>query len=150
MRILRYVFVLCGDRLNSVALVRNLEGNCIICNQDEIGSIADNQGAISISPPIESVVDDDYEQVMRYHAWFASFIETNHRVFTECGADDLRIFMEVFYAKGHQCNLEVFDREIVSIIGKSNIALPISIYALSEEELAEWAKEIKQNWRNAC
>lgn len=99
-----------------------------------------------IAPPMESVVDDDYEQVTRYHAWFASFLETNHRVFTECGVDDLRILMEVFYAEGYQCNLEVFDREAISIIGKFNVALPISTYSLSEENLTKWAEEIKLNY----
>lgn len=143
MRILRYTFMLCGDELNSAALVSKLAGNYTICNPETVGIPADTQGAISIAPPVESVVDDDYEQVDSYHAWFASFLETNHNVFAVCGANDLRIFMEVFYAEGHQCNLEVFDRKSLATLGKFNVALPISIYALSEETISKWAAEIK-------
>ncbi|MGI4738183.1 MAG: hypothetical protein ACRYG7_23695 [Janthinobacterium lividum] len=132
-----------SNSLQSAALVSQLKGSYTICNPETVGSIADTQGAIHIAPPIESIVDDDYEQVDRYHAWFASFLETNHGVLAEYGADDLRIFMEIFYAKGHQCNLEIFDRETISTIGKFKVALPISIYALSEENLDKWAKEVK-------
>ena len=138
--------MLFGDKLNSAALVGKLKGNYTICNSEEVGSIADKQGAISIAPPTESIVDDNYEQVTKYHAWFASFLEANHDVFIECGANDLRIFMEIFYVAGNQCNLEVFDREAISIIGKFNVALPISIYTLSEESLSNWAKDIKAGY----
>jgi hypothetical protein len=124
-----------GDELNSAALVSKLSGDYIICNQETIGNIADTQGAMSVAPPIESVVDDDYGQVDIYHAWFASFLEANYNSMAECGADDLRIFMEIFYVEGHQCNLEILDREAISIIGKYNVALPISIYALSKETM---------------
>jgi hypothetical protein len=140
--------MLCGDKLDSDTLVSKLQGDYTICNREEIGNIADNQGAMGIAPPMESVVDDDYERVDRYHAWFASFLETNYHVFTECGADDLRIFMEVFYAEGYQCNLEIFDREAISIFGKFNVALPISVYALQEDTINEWVKKIEQDWQN--
>jgi hypothetical protein len=135
--------MLCGDELNSAALVSKLTGTYTICNPETIGLLADNQGAISIAPPIESVVDDDYEQVDNYHAWFASFLEMNHNLLAVCGADDLRIFMKVFYAEGHQCNLEVFDRKSLATIGKFNVALPLSIYALSAEAINRWAAEVK-------
>ena len=141
--------MLFGDKLNSAALASKLKGHYAICNLEEVGSIADKQGAISIAPPTESVVDDNYEQVTKYHAWFASFLEANHRVFIECGADDLRIFMEIFYAADNQCNLEVFDREAISIIGKFNVTLPLSVYTLGEEALHKWAAEIKETWRNS-
>ena len=141
--------MLFGDKLNSAALAGKLKSNYTICNSEEVGSIADKQGAISIAPPTESVVDDDYEQVSKYHAWFASFLEANHHVFIECGADDLRIFMEIFYAAGSQCNLEVFDREAISIIGKFNVALPLSVYTLDEKALNEWSAEIKETWCNS-
>jgi len=96
MRILRYTFMLCGDELNSASLASQLAGNYTICNPETVGILADNQGAISIAPPVELVVDDDYEQVDNYHAWFASFLEMNHSILAACGANDLRIFMEVF------------------------------------------------------
>lgn len=140
--------MLCGNALNSAALVSKLEGNYIICNPETVGNVADNQGALGIRPPIEAVVDSDYERVNSYHAWFASFLELNHPAIIEHGADDLRIFMEVFYAKGHQCNFEIFDKEAISVFGKFNVALPISIYALREDITAEWAREIEQEWQS--
>lgn len=31
-------------------------------------------------------------------------------------------------------------------MGKFNVALPISIYALNKDMLTEWVKEIKEDW----
>jgi hypothetical protein len=143
--------MLFGDALDSAVLVSELEGNYVICNPEVIGPIADRQGALSIRPPVEAVVDTNYKRVNSYHAWFASFLEINHRVIIDHGADDLRIFMEVFYAKNLQCNFEIFDKESVSVFGKFNVTLPISIYALRENVIVEWAKEIEQDWQsNGC
>ncbi|GAB3636168.1 hypothetical protein GCM10027422_17580 [Hymenobacter arcticus] len=149
MRILRYTFTLCGNELDSATLVSRLSGNYTVDDPETIGSTADSWGTVSITPLVEAVVDDDYEQVNRYHAWFASFLEVNRGVLVACGANDLRIFMEVFYEKGYQCNLEVFDRETLSSLGKYHVALPISVYTLSKRALTKWAEEIKQNWRSS-
>lgn len=88
-----------GDELNSAALVHKLKGNYTICNPETVGSIADTQGAISIAPPVEAVVDDDYEQVSTYHAWFTSFLEANYSLPPIYGVNDLGIFMKFFTKK---------------------------------------------------
>lgn len=75
-----------------------LKGNYTICKLEEIGTVADSQGVVSVAPLRQAVVDNNYEQVDSYHAWFASFLEINHEALAECGANDLRIFIEVFYA----------------------------------------------------
>lgn len=69
-----------------------------------------------------------------YEEWFVKLLEENFEVFRKYGAEDIDLFMEIYYS-GDQCNFEVFDRKMLKRISNFNVAIPISIYHLSDNEI---------------
>lgn len=65
-----------------------------------------------------------------YEKSFIMFFEKNYKILKECGAEDLRIFLEVYYSD--QCNFSIFDG-FLSDLAKYNVILPISVYYISPE-----------------
>ena len=84
--------------------------------------------------------------IIKYEKDFVEFIEKNYKLFKENGVDDIRIFMEVFYDKGGQCNFAIFNNKLLKRLAKYNVSLPISIYTLSKREIEKWEKEIDTRW----
>lgn len=85
------------------------------------------------------------ENIREYEKWFIEFIENNHKLFQDNGADNFDIYMEIYY-EGEQCNFEIFDKNLLKRLSPFDISLPISIYLLKEIEYLKWEQEIKSDW----
>jgi hypothetical protein len=77
-----------------------------------------------------------YENIREYEMWFVEFIEANYNTFTESGVDDIRIFIDVFYA-GDQCNFEIFDNILLQRLTIFKISFPVSVYKISLKKFKE-------------
>lgn len=89
-------------------------------------------GCISILNPIRIGVE--YE-LIEYQEWYVDFIEMMDAVFKGCGGGEINLFIDIFYSG--QCNLEILDRNFLGRVAKYNVALPISVYSLKNDELKE-------------
>ncbi|RYD81815.1 MAG: hypothetical protein EOP53_05405 [Sphingobacteriales bacterium] len=89
-------------------------------------------GHVSILHPktIELSYDEDYEN------WFVEFLENYYQNFIDFGADDFRLFWNIYYS--HQCNFEIFDKELLSRLEKFKVSIPISVYNDSSESIRDF------------
>ena len=77
-------------------------------------------------------------EIMDYDNWFVNFIEKNKQLLIDEGVEEFEIFIEVYFSG--QCNFEIFDRENLSKLSKSKVALPISVYSMTVEEMGDLLK----------
>ena len=136
--------MLCGDEINSAVLSEKLVGEFIVDEPDSIGRQADEWGAIIVSPlSKEYILDDGASLLDDYERWFPDFLEANEHVITTCGINDIRLFMEIFYIERDQFNFEILGREHIMRLGRFKVALSISIYTLTEQQMIDWIKELR-------
>ena len=136
--------MLCGDEIDSAALFEKLVGEFIIDEHDSIGMQADEWGAVMVSPlSKEYILDNDVSFLENYERWFPDFLEANELVITACGINDIRLFMEIFYIEKDQFNFEILGREHIMRLGRFKVALPISIYTLTEQQMMDWIKKLR-------
>ncbi len=71
-------------------------------------------------------IDEAYEDDI------VSFIEWNYSRLIQAGADDFSVFMDIYYQD--QCNFEIFNKHRLNRLSRFNVSLPISVYAVSDED----------------
>jgi hypothetical protein len=147
--IFKYCLSISGDNFYPSKIINGINGDFIVESYfsatdkkfsdrpDEFG-----YGGMSFLHPRKFSTDDD---IIEYENAFIEFIEKNHYIFIENCADDLEIFIEIYF-DGGQCNFEIFDKGLIRKIGHLGVSLPVSIYVLTEEELLKWEGEIKLDW----
>jgi hypothetical protein len=69
-----------------------------------------------------------------YEEWFVELLEKNFEAFKKYGAEDIELFIEVYYSDD-QCNFEIFNKSMLKRMGNFHISIPISVYHLSEKEV---------------
>lgn len=136
MLITKISLMLFGDDFSPKKLLPNLKGEYIISNMNEKSiKIDDNNsefdhGFLSILNPKQIALNHD----QHYENWFGDFLGINHQNILEAGVDDIRLFTDVFYTK--QCNFEIFSKETLKKLTEFNIAIPISVYSVTNDEIA--------------
>lgn len=78
------------------------------------------------------------DEIQEYENWFVSLIEKNYQIFIKYGAENFQISMEIFFdIQFGSCNTEVFSKESLKKLSEFNVALPLSVYALNEQQIAD-------------
>jgi hypothetical protein len=75
-----------------------------------------------------------------YENWYFDFIDNNKILLDKNGATEISLYIEVF-DDGGQLNFEIFSRELLKKVGQHNIAIPISYYRLTTEQIIEMLGE---------
>lgn len=73
---------------------------------------------------------------VNYEEWFVELLEKNSEIFRKYGAEDIDLFIEVYYSDD-QCNFEIFNREMLKRMSNFNVAIPVSVYHISEKEILD-------------
>jgi hypothetical protein len=94
-------------------------------------------GSLSILSP--QVYGLPYEMA-EYEEWYLSFIEKYKPVFDKYGVTELNLFFNVFDSGG-QPNFKILSRKLLKKVGQYDIAIPISVYRLTTEEIVEMLSE---------
>ena len=90
-------------------------------------------GSVSILNPKKVGMHD--EHFCEYERWYVNFINKYYQTIKECGGTKLDLFLDVFF--NGQCNLEIFDRTMLSKLSVFDVAIPISIYHLTSEQIED-------------
>lgn len=142
--IFRLSINLAGECLWPNKLLAELEGEFIIassCNPGETVkfgavSVVSAYGALSLWHHQRFA---SQHETIEYEEWFIEFIEANYGRFIASGAETVEILTEVFY-DGQQCNFAIFDKSLLKRLFRYEISLPVSIYVLSDSDLADLVK----------
>jgi hypothetical protein len=147
--IYKYSLSISGEDFYPEKVLEKVQGSFVICSNfkptdkkftnssDEYG-----YGGMSFWHPNKYSTE---EQIIDYERGFIEFIEKNLNLFTENGAYEFEILIEIYF-DGGQCNFEIFNNELLKKIGEFGISLPISVYVLKDEEIQKWEDEIKVAW----
>jgi hypothetical protein len=157
MLISRITLNLTGKNFWPTKFLERVNGNYLITDQnnptdfiwDDKKEIYDF-GSLSIQHPKQFGLQHDE---WLYDKWYVSFVEDNHIFFDEYDIDEIVFYTEIYYC-GDQCNIEMFNSELLKKI--SNIisfSLPVSVYKLTQNEIIDMLlsagfdrKEIIENW----
>jgi len=77
---------------------------------------------------------------VNYEEWFVELLEMNFEVFDKHGAQDIELFIEVYYSDD-QCNFEIFNKTMLKRMNRFNISYPVSVYHLSENQIVNLLDE---------
>ena len=88
------------------------------------------------------------DRVANYETDIVDFLVTNQRLFSDQGADEFHLFYEIYYSEG-QCNFEILNSKLIKMMSSMHISLPVSVYRLDVDELADWEREINERWHGA-
>lgn len=147
--IYKYSFSITGDNFYPERVIKNIKvfeiGSFFSPTDKRVGVKIEEYGYGNLSfwHPKKFATEDE---ILIYEKDFIEFIEKNYHLFIDNGANELEIFIEIYF-DGGQCNFEIFDKEILKKISKFGISMPISIYVLSDEEIQKWEHEIKLHWK---
>lgn len=146
----KYSFSVSGDSFYPAKVIGKTKGELVI---ESYFSPGDSKGLPGISDQYEYGCVSFWHhkkfstenQIVAYEKDFVEFIEENYQLFTEHGASDFEIYLEIYF-DGGQCNFEIFDKAFLRQLANFNVALPISIYVLKESEIKQWENEIQLLW----
>jgi hypothetical protein len=79
-------------------------------------------------------------EMTEYENWYFDFIDKNKSIFDQQGVTEINLFIDVF-DNGGQLNFEIFSRELLKKVGLYNIAIPISYYRLTTEQIVDMLME---------
>ena len=94
-------------------------------------------GSLSILSP--QIYGLQYE-MEEYEEWYFSFIDKYKPVFDKYGVTEINLFFDVF-DNGGQLNFEILSRELLKKVGQYGIAIPISVYRLTTEQIVDMLSE---------
>ncbi|HMQ70797.1 MAG TPA: hypothetical protein PKC58_17610 [Ignavibacteria bacterium] len=149
--IYKYSISISGDDFYPQNVLEKIQGNFVVNNyfkptdkkpiniSEEYG-----YGSMSFLHPNKSSTENE---IIEYEMGFIEFIEKNFSFFTENGANEFEIFIEIYF-DGGQCNFEIFSKDLLKKLGSFGVSLPISIYVLKNEEIQKWEDEIKIVWES--
>ena len=148
--IYKYSLSVSGDRFYPERILTNIQGDFIADSyfnptDQKFENEPDEYGCGSLIFLHKNKCSTE-DEIRKYEEDFIEFIKDNHILFIENGATEIEIFIEIYY-DGGQCNFEIFNRELLKQIGDFEVALPVSIYALTKEEIQQWKSEISWSWQ---
>lgn len=132
-----------GDSFSPKTFLGQLPNSFIVFNSKEATDLTSNKtgtydfGSLSILAPKKIGLPgelDDYEN------WYIDFIERHKGLMDRNGVTEINLFVEVFYSEG-QCNWEMFSREGLKKIGRYGIAIPISFYSLTGNQIIDMLRD---------
>jgi hypothetical protein len=148
--IFKITFSATGDLFLPSKIIDKVNGNFVIKSIHSPGDqFANREGAydfgtISYWHPKQFATDDN---IAAYEDDFIQFITANQQIFQENLADDLSLYIEVYFDRG-QCNFEIFSKSSLTTLANANISLPISVYVLDDTKLQEWEAEVVSAWND--
>lgn len=144
MWIIRISLDLTGDKFSPKELMKELTDDVHIFYSNEPEDINDRDqngifgfGSLTILCP--QIYGLQYKMT-DYENWYLDFIDNNKKLLDKNGVTEMSIYIEVF-DNGGQLNFEIFSRELLKKIGQYNIAIPISYYRLTTEQIIEMLNE---------
>lgn len=148
--IYKYSLSVSGDRFYPERILTNIQGDFIADSyfnptDQKFENEPDEYGYSSLIFLHKNKCSTE-DEIRKYEEDFIEFIKDNHILFIENGATEIEIFIEIYY-DGGQCNFEIFNRELLKQIGDFEVALPVSIYPLTKEEIQQWKSEISWSWQ---
>jgi hypothetical protein len=152
--IYKFHFSISGNKFFPEEIIDKIQGNFVIVsyfspNDKKFEGNDENYnfGEMSLGHPKKFATGDQINEYEDDFIDFIDFIEKNSELFLLYEVTDLEIFMEVYY-DGGQCNFEIFNKKKLKKLTDFNISLPISIYALTEQEIEKWENETELTWKN--
>jgi hypothetical protein len=144
MWIIRISLDLTGDKFSPKAFIEELTDNIHIFTSNEPDDINDRDpngifgfGSLTVLCP--KVYGLQYEMT-DYEKWYLDFIDNNKKLLDKYGVDEMSLYIEVF-DNGGQLNFEIFSRQLLKKVGQFDIAIPISYYRLTTEQIIDMLDE---------
>ena len=144
MWIIRISLDLTGDKFSPKELLKALTDNVHIFYSNEPDDINERDpngifgfGSLTILCP--KIYGLQY-QMTAYENWYLDFIDNNKNLLDKNGVTEMSLYIEVF-DNGGQLNFEIFSRELLKKVGQYDIAIPISYYRLTTEQIIEMLDE---------
>lgn len=133
--IYKYSLSVSGDRFYPERILTNIQGDFIADSyfnptDQKFENEPDEYGCGSLIFLHKNKCSTE-DEIRRYEEDFIEFIANNHILFIENGATEI----------------EIFNRELLKQIGDFEVALPVSIYPLTKEEIQQWKSEISWSWQ---
>ena len=94
-------------------------------------------GSLSILSP--QIYGLQYEMA-KYEEWYLDFIDKYKPIFDKHCVTEINLFFDVF-DNGSQLNFEILSRELLKKVGQHAIAIPISVYRLTTEDIVDMLSE---------
>lgn len=107
-----------------ISLLHNISNNGIDKNGDTFRIVLVPQRSHSV------YYNEEYEN------WFVDIIESNYTQFKKIGVNEISLFYNLLFSD--QCNIEIFDRQILKKLAKYDVAIPFSCYVREESELISY------------
>ncbi len=146
--IYKYSFSITGDFFSPKGMIDTIEGDFLVKSiwesTDKKFNNSDEEygyGGILFWHPNKFAIDDN---VGEYETWFVDFLEKNYASFIENKVDNFEIYLEIYYT-GKECNIEVFNKELLKKIAPHNVSIPLSIYCLEKAYYNDWITEIENS-----
>lgn len=144
MWIIRISLELYGNNFSPKALLNEVKDNIHVFYSNEPTDINDKDpdgifefgNLIILCPQIYGL---QYEMT-DYENWYLSFIDNNIMLLNKNGITEMSLYIEVF-DNGGQLNFEIFSREMLKKIGQYDIAIPVSYYRLTIEQIIKMLDE---------
>lgn len=123
----RYTVMILGDNFNPDDVIDKLDTDLVVNLVSRPNDLdADGEvygiGFLSLISKNEfsEYPDEAYEKI------FVDFYEKNYALLKQAGANDFRIFLDIYCFK--QCNFEIFNKRELKKLAQYNVSLPISVY----------------------
>jgi hypothetical protein len=144
MWIIRISLELYGNNFSPKALLNEVKDNIHVFYSNEPTDINDKDpdgifgfgNLIILCPQIYGL---QYEMT-DYENWYLNFIDNNIMLLNKNGITEMSLYIEVF-DNGGQLNFEIFSREMLKKIGQYDIAIPVSYYRLTIEQIIKMLDE---------
>jgi hypothetical protein len=144
MWIIRISLGLYGDNFSPRKALTEITDNIHIFSSNEPDDLNDKDprgiygfGSLSILSP--RIYGLQYEMA-EYEEWYLNFIDKYKPIFDKYGVAEINLFFDVF-DNGGQLNFEILSRDLLKKVGQCAIAIPISVYRLTTEEIVEMLGE---------
>jgi hypothetical protein len=80
-----------------------------------------------------------------YEQWYVDFLDSTHDQLVGAGVTEINLRWDVFYTR--QCHFELFTRQQLARLAPYPVALPVSVYQLSEEQMQDLLADAGWNAR---
>jgi hypothetical protein len=135
-----------GDNFSPKRFLGQLPNSFIVWNSHEATDLKWTNktetyefGSLSILAPTKIGIP---EELMEYENWYIDFIELHKDLMDKNGVTEINLFIDVFHSGG-QCNWEIFSRDGLRKIGRHGIAIPISFYSLTDDQIIDLLRDAK-------
>lgn len=123
---IRYTVMIFGEKFTPAQIDSLQLDNMRISDVSDFSKEQHSCLCVSHIREFAAYIDEAYEDDI------VSFIEWNYSRLIQAGADDFSVFMDIYYR--NQCNFEIFNKHRLNRLSQFNVSLPISVYAVSDED----------------